>query len=534
MKFEIKERDLMARIGMLETRRGTIETPYMFPVINPSKLVISPKEIMDEFSLNAIITNAYFIKKNFYEEAIEKGLHELLNFSGPIMTDSGAYQILMYGDIEVSSKEIIEVQEKIGSDIAVILDIPTGSWPKKEEGRKLIDITISRAKESIELRSDQSILWVAPVQGGTVLELVEYSARAMNALPFDIIAIGSQTPLMMNYHYKEITDIIMTVKRNVDPSKPIHLFGAGHPMVFPLMVALGCDLFDSAAYALFAQDDRYITPNGTIRLDNLKETICNCPICRKYSPDELRALPKPEREKLLAKHNLYVSILELKNIKQAIYDGQLWEYLHMRMRSHPQLLFAFKNLENFSSEIIKYDPITKKRAIFYSGPEDVFRPARIAYFNKLNAYVPASDTSILLLAYQPEHRLNKSEKFSIFYDLVEQYPYILSKIHMAWLSQFFGIIPFEILDTYPLSQHEIPHLLDTTVIQDSIAKLIHYIQQKNYSNIIVFTNSSDPFISTIIQKIKHTLNISTHILNSKNDLFQLLKKLGVLNGETKA
>ena len=79
----------------------------------------------------------------------------------------------------------------------------------------------------------------------------------MNKLPFTVNPIGGVVPLMMEYRFSELVDIILTVKGSLSPSRPVHLFGAGHPMLLSLSVLLGCDLFDSAAYVLYAQDLRY-------------------------------------------------------------------------------------------------------------------------------------------------------------------------------------------------------------------------------------------------------------------------------------
>ena len=88
MSFEIVNRDLLARIGKFETKRGIVETPMLFPVINPGIKPVTPKTLEQEFGCRALITNAYIINKNFKKTAIEKGLHDFLGFSGSIMTDS--------------------------------------------------------------------------------------------------------------------------------------------------------------------------------------------------------------------------------------------------------------------------------------------------------------------------------------------------------------------------------------------------------------------------------------------------------------
>ena len=126
MSFEIKEKDLLGRIGKLKTKSGTVETPLLFPVINPSIQPVPPRKLKNDFGFEAVITNAYILKKRFQSLPSENGLHKFLDFDGVVMTDSGAYQILVYGNVEVSQAEIVDYQEHIGSDIATILDIPTG------------------------------------------------------------------------------------------------------------------------------------------------------------------------------------------------------------------------------------------------------------------------------------------------------------------------------------------------------------------------------------------------------------------------
>ncbi|KON30707.1 7-cyano-7-deazaguanine tRNA-ribosyltransferase, partial [miscellaneous Crenarchaeota group-1 archaeon SG8-32-1] len=281
MSFEIIDRDLMARIGELETKSGIVETPLLFPVINPGIQPISPKTLEVEFGCRAIITNAYIINKNFKEPAVQKGLHKFLDFNGSIMTDSGAYQLLIYKDIEVTPKEIVDFQELIDTDIATILDIPTGWDVTKGYARYTVKETLTRAKALKKMVTRNDLLWVGPVQGGQYLDLVAKSAKEMGKLPFQVHALGSPTPVMEQYKFDVLVDMIITAKMNLPPDRPLHLFGAGHPFMFSLAVALGCDLFDSAAYALFARQDRYLTESGTIRLDEMAYFPCSCPVCNK-------------------------------------------------------------------------------------------------------------------------------------------------------------------------------------------------------------------------------------------------------------
>ena len=89
---------------------------------------------------------------------------------------------------------------------------------------------------------------------------------------------------MESYRYKELVEVVMASVSHLPDSRPRHLMGAGHPMIFALAVAMGCDLFDSAAYILYAEADRLLMPGGTLKLENLYEMPCSCEV----SPITLR------------------------------------------------------------------------------------------------------------------------------------------------------------------------------------------------------------------------------------------------------
>jgi len=255
MSFELRSRDLLGRIGRLKTKGGVVETPALLPVVNPLSQPMPPRRMMEEFRCRVLITNAYIIKKHFGDDP-ELEVHRLLDYDGVVATDSGAYQILVYGGVETTPDEIIAYQKRINSDIAVILDVPTGWDVSRSRAEWTVEETLRRAEAALPLIEDDDILWVGPVQGGGYLDLVERSARIVGAMPFPIYALGSPTQVMERYLFTVLVDMIMAAKRNLPPDRPLHLFGAGHPMMFSLAVALGCDMFDSAAYAIYARKDR--------------------------------------------------------------------------------------------------------------------------------------------------------------------------------------------------------------------------------------------------------------------------------------
>jgi 7-cyano-7-deazaguanine tRNA-ribosyltransferase len=488
LSFEIKDKDLLARIGKLKTKSGTVETPLLFPVINPNIQLVSPQKLKEAFGFEAVITNAYILKKRFQNQPIEQGVHKFLDFDGTVMTDSGAYQILVYGDIEVNQAEIVKYQEQIGSDIATILDIPTGWKITQKQAEKTVTETIKRAKAFFKTKTHNDILWVGPVQGGRHLNLVASSAAKMSKLPFQIQALGSPTEVMENYRFDVLIDMILTAKKNLPPERPLHLFGAGHPFMFSLAVALGCDFFDSAAYALYARENRYMTENGTWRLSELDYFPCQCPKCARETPQEIMTKTPKERETFLAEHNLHVCIAEIKRIKQAIREGRLWEHVEMRTRAHPALFTALKKLKTHEDFIEKYSPTAKKSGLFFFSSVDIARPEVSHYRKRLQKrYCPPENARVLLLAPQTRKKpFHKAHEFNRVKQVSKRLGEELSgKIHVCFYAAPFGVIPLELDEVYPLSQHEIALPLDQETVDNVASQVAKYIRQAHYKTVVL-------------------------------------------------
>jgi 7-cyano-7-deazaguanine tRNA-ribosyltransferase len=488
MSFEVKEKDLLARIGKLKTKSGTVETPLLFPVINPSIQPIPPRRLKDEFGFEAVITNAYILKKRYQNKPIEQGLHGFLGFDGAVMTDSGAYQILVYGNVEVTQTEIVEYQEQIGSDIATILDIPTGWKVTREHAEKTVAETLERAKDFFQTKTRNDILWVGPVQGGRYLDLIAKSAVAMGKLPFQIHALGSPTEVMENYRYDVLVDMITAAKRNLPVERPLHLFGAGHPAMFALAAALGCDLFDSAAYALYARQGRYMTENGTWSLSELDYFPCQCPRCTGTTPKTVSAQPQNEKEIFLAEHNLHVCIAELRRVKQAIRDGRLWEHLEMRAHGHPALFTALKKLKTQEDLIEKYAPTAKKSGLFFFNHVGLARPEVVHYRNRLRErYSPPLDTRVLLLAPQSRKKpFHKAKEFIKVKQAVQRLGEVQSSmVHVCFYAAPFGLIPLELDEVYPLSQHETALPLDRETVDYVAKQVLDYIKRTQYASVVL-------------------------------------------------
>jgi 7-cyano-7-deazaguanine tRNA-ribosyltransferase len=488
MSFEIRNRDLLARIGRFETKSGVIETPLLLPVINPTVQPILPKTLQEEFNCEAVITNAYIIKKNFKDVAVKKGIHDFLDFTGVIMTDSGAYQILVYGDVDTNPEEIVRYQEEIDTDIATILDIPTGWKVSKKYARNTVNETLNRARKLAKVKTRDDIAWVGPIQGGQHLDLIAQSAREMAKLPFQIYALGSPTPVMEQYLFDTLVDMIVTAKTNLPQDRPLHLFGAGHPFMFALAVALGCDFFDSAAYSIYAREDRYMTEYGTTRLSELEYFPCSCPVCIKNDPKSVMAVPKVERQVMLAEHNLHVSFSELRRIKQAIIEGRLWEHLELRSHGHPALLQALKKLRKQSEYLEKQSPVTKKSGIFFFSSMGLARPEVVRHRTRIfERYSPPREAKILVLLPQtrtkPFHKSKEHKK--ALKEIQQKIGKEVDKVHVCTYAAPFGIIPIELDEVYPLSQHEIATPLDAETVTYVAKQVANYIETTSYEKVIL-------------------------------------------------
>jgi 7-cyano-7-deazaguanine tRNA-ribosyltransferase len=443
--FEIKYRDAGGRIGTFDVKGKKVATPMLLPVINPRTQDIPAREIK-KMGFEGVITNSYLIYKDpaLKERALKEGVHGLLDYDGMIMTDSGSFQLYKYGKVQITPEEIVRFQDDIGVDIGVILDIPTPPDVPEEKARSDLLETLKRARESIGIPRD--FLLSGTIQGSTHMDLREESAREMAKLDFDLYPIGGVVPLMEAYRYSDLVDVIIHSKHHLPPQKPVHLFGCGHPMVFALGAALGCDIFDSAAYAIYARDGRYITPDGTLKLENMVEFPCQCPVCSDNSPREVMGLQEEEKHGLLSRHNLHISLEEIKRVRQAIYEGSLWELLQTRCRSHPYLLEALKRA--LGHEYVEpLDPVAKRTAFFYGGPESLMRPEVKRHIARLENIRERGKTLLVL----PE----TEKPFSRHYQVKSNRDY-----HVCVLSGVFGIVPLEIEEIYPLTQHEAPRTPD--------------------------------------------------------------------------
>ena len=526
MNWEISDIDALGRIGKLTVNKKNLITPNLFPVVHPIKNLISTPDLK-KIGAHCLFTNAYIIYQNpqIRDNILRRDLHSHLNFDGIIATDSGAFQKYMYkkSNLEIQAEDIEKFQEDIGTDFAVILDEPVQPDDDYETAKNKVDITIDRAKDNINRRRKDTCFWFGPIHGAKFDDLLKRSTFEMSKLDFSVYAIGGLVKSLLNYRFDLVIRILLNVKRNILWNKPIHMFGLGLPQFFSLAVACGCDLMDSAAYILFAKENRYFTlSTGTRKLEELEEFPCHCPICCKYKPKEVLNLDKKLRTELLAKHNLFLSFSELRTIRQAIKEGNLWELVEQRIRNHPTLVRASKLTKSYLPLFETHEKLYKMHGRLYSSRESIQRPLLYRYELKLkNNYRVPKDAKFLIILPELDIKGNKSPSIKKWLEDLDTNSIIPRKLlHITFFSDFYGIIPLELSFSFPMGQYEaIKPLYENDVIYQNLVQkteLFFKRYAKYYSKcgILIPDNFINQFNEIVEFPKKNFMKNLTEMLNS--------------------
>ncbi|MDG6996624.1 MAG: tRNA guanosine(15) transglycosylase TgtA [Nitrososphaerota archaeon] len=476
--FEVKASDLGGRICNLKTKTSEIETPALLPVIHPVRQLVPCPDIK-AMGFEAVMTNSYTTFKRLKDRASE-GIHKIIDFDGTIMTDSGGYQVLEFGSVDVGPLDIARFEEQIGSDIAIILDKPTGLNVTKRFARETVVETLRSAELTMNSLSRNDMIWTLPIQGGRYLDLVAKSARESSKLKYGCYALGSPVEVMEEYDFALLVRMILAAKKYLPPDRTFHLFGAGHPLIIPLAVALGCDMFDSASYMLYAKQDRYISSTGTVRLEQLEYLACPCRICSTMTAKELKAMAKDERIKAIATHNLFSLRRTVQETKQAIWEGRLWEYVKANSTNHPNALNAFKLAASDSA--IAFDigtPRFKDRGIFAFDNTDLQRPEVKRFRQRIKNLDLTNKSHLIILPETKTKPFLTSEIYHEVSRIVDP-----EQAVVAYVAPLFGLVPAEVSDIFPLSQV-------TQSIQD-FPKNDSLLNAKRWSRISALVKPADP------------------------------------------
>jgi 7-cyano-7-deazaguanine tRNA-ribosyltransferase len=482
MSFQVQAKDLLGRVGRVKTKSGAFTTPHMFPVLDPHYQILDPI-FFQKAGIGAVMTNSYLLKRGSLG-AKPADVHETLSFDQSVATDSGAYQILEYGEVGVKPIEIVRYQEKINTDIGVILDVPTGFRAQPERARWTVDETVRRADQAKQSMTRNDILWMGPVQGGVYLQEVERSAIEMSKRDFPIYALGSPTELMESQRYDVLVEMIMAAKKVLPSGKPLHLFGAGHPVLFPFLVALGCDLFDSAAYALYARAGRYLTSEGTLLLSEMTEFACPCPTCVERNPIEvLKAGPKT-RELLLVQHNLWACFAELRRIREHIRRGRLWELLDLRARAHPSLMDCLERMRAHSPFLERSTPTVKPHGIFHLGASSEDRPEARRYKTTLLRSVAEYARLVLCLPGRWRRPFHEDPRYRVIANSFDDNP----KISICYYSSSWGAVPIELDETFPIAQTEGRDVGDPSLYHSKARDVAEFVKSLRPRRVIIVSD----------------------------------------------
>jgi len=452
--FEVKKRDAFGRMGEISFRDRKLETPAFIPVVHPFEKV--PKYIAKNFE--AIITNAYILYSNVEEreKAEKKGIHRYMGFDGVIFTDSGSYQIFENKAEKIDNLKIIMFENRIGVDAGAFVDIPTDFSESYDKASEDLKKTFEHGREALNV---STVPILGTVQGGKFRELRNCSARYVARMGFEICAVGGLVHMMERYMFKDMFSLLYDVKDALPLSKPIHLFGCGHPMVLSLAVFLGFDTFDSASYEIYANNGRYITERGTRRIEEMKELPCECEICSNYSVNELKD------KELLAQHNLFVIGKKMREIKEAISSGWLSELVERDSTSHPKLIDALRFI--YRKKRLNYLVPVYKKSFIYVSDISLKRSDIHLFFERLyRRYSPKRRILILKKASKPYiggETINLLKRFG--------------EVHLSFLDFPFGIVPFELTSIYPVAQSVFPDIFSGYERRYMRKRVVRYLER---------------------------------------------------------
>jgi queuine tRNA-ribosyltransferase len=360
--FELlaQDRQSKARRGRLTTGHGVIETPAFIPVgTQGSVKAVSPRELR-ELNAQVILGNTYhlFVRPGLDVIKHFGGLHRFMNWDGPILTDSGGYQIFSLAKLRKITEEgvhfqnhvdgtpafitpeiAMEIQATLGSDIAMVLDECAPYPCDYEYAARSTEMTTrwakrckSKAESGNSKRERQLVFGI--VQGATFDDLRKSSARAMVDLDFDGYAIGG---VSVGEPEEEMMRAVEASEPFLPAGKPRYAMGLGTPPQMLEMIARGMDMFDCVLPTRLARNGTAFTATGTLNLKNAEFAIdkrsieenCGCPSCREFTRGYIRHLIKAEEIlglRLITLHNLHFYLDLMRQARELIENGSFDEF----------------------------------------------------------------------------------------------------------------------------------------------------------------------------------------------------------------
>jgi queuine tRNA-ribosyltransferase len=356
--FTVAATDGEARAGLLETAHGAIPTPAFMPVGTKATVKSLHPDEVRELGAHVVLANAYHLHFRPGAEAIEElgGLHVFSGWDGPILTDSGGFQVFSLRDtisdldddgvtfrsVYDGSRErftpegVAEIQRRLGSDIAMCLDVCLPASAGRREHEHAVDLTSRWAERQADAPRASGQLRFGISQGGTDRELRARSLEEIAALPFDGHALGG---LAVGESREEMLECVAWAAPALPADKPRYFMGIGDPVGILEVVARGVDLFDCVLPTRTARTGSALTWEGRLNLRNARfardprplDESCECPACARFSRAYVRHLVTQDELlglRLLSLHNLRFVLDLTARAREAIERGTFTAFRH--------------------------------------------------------------------------------------------------------------------------------------------------------------------------------------------------------------
>ncbi len=345
--------DGTARAGVLTTSHGDVATPAFMPVGTRGSVKTVDTEDLEKAGAEMILANTYHLMLRPGSDVVSTlgELHGFMAWPRPILTDSGGYQVFSLNPIiseegvvfrstydgsrvELTPERAVQVQEELGSDIAMVLDVLIGLPASREDTVAAMERTLRWARRAIEAKaSDDRALW-GIIQGGSDIDLRVRSAGETAALGFSGFGIGG---LSVGETAEVRNSVVEAVIPELPESAPRYVMGLGDTEGILDCVVRGVDLFDCVLPTRLARHGKALSPTGdfSIKRAEWKTSVepidpdCGCVACRRYSRGHIRHLFGTKEflgPRLLSIHNLTYTLNLMKGIRDAIAAGRFPEF----------------------------------------------------------------------------------------------------------------------------------------------------------------------------------------------------------------
>jgi len=349
MKFELINTNDKARLGRLTFDRGEVNTPAFMPVGTYGAVKAMTVEEVRGLGAEIILGNTFHLSITPSTEVIEAhgDLHDFMNWQGPILTDSGGFQVFSLGkmrkiteegvafrspkdgsSIFMGPEESMQIQHKLGSDIVMIFDDCTAYPAEKNVVDQSMQLSLRWAKRSLiehkRLNNKNALFGI--VQGGMHRELRTHSAESLIEMDFNGYAIGG---LSVGEPKEEMMEVLSYLPDHMPQDKPRYLMGVGTPLDLVEGVASGVDMFDCVMPSRNARNGYLFTSEGVVKIRNAKykkdtgplDPNCSCSTCSNYSRSYLHHLQKTNEilgSRLNTLHNLFYYQELMQSMRSAI------------------------------------------------------------------------------------------------------------------------------------------------------------------------------------------------------------------------